>query len=69
MAHNAFAIRNPTTNELTGRVPRLLRRRGDGRPEAYANYGDATVTLRSPWTRSSSSSPLRGGGMDTNCRR
>jgi hypothetical protein len=66
MAHNAFAIRNPNTNQLTA-VYRVYF--GDvvtGSRTGYESYDDATVTLN--WTVDPVilTSPSRGGGMGTN---
>ena len=66
MAHNAFAVRHPTTNLLTAQYRVYFGDEVTGARDAYASYDDATVTLT--WTVDPVivAAPSRGGGMDTN---
>jgi hypothetical protein len=70
MAHNAFAIRNPTTNVLSADYRVYFGDAQTGARDAFTNYTDATVTLT--WTVDPVAEPdllvrpARGGGLDTN---
>ncbi|MBI5388437.1 MAG: hypothetical protein HZA90_27545 [Verrucomicrobia bacterium] len=66
MAHNAFAILNPTTSELSARFRVYFGDAVTGSPEAYTNYGDATVTLPLTVDPVLLVKPVRGGGTNTN---
>jgi hypothetical protein len=68
MAHNAFAIANPTTSALSAEYRVYFGDAVTGDRDAFADYGDATVKLN--WTVDPAPvqivKPARGGGLDTN---
>jgi hypothetical protein len=66
MAHNAYAVRQPATNRVWAEYRVYFGDAVTGARDAYASYGDATVTLT--WTVDPVIvvSPNRGGGYNTN---
>ncbi len=66
MAHNAFAVRHPTTNVLTAQYRVYFGDAVTGSRDAYAGYDDDVVTLT--WTVDPVMvvAPNRGGGYNTN---
>jgi hypothetical protein len=66
MAHNSYAVLNPTNSVVSAQYRIYFGDAQTGAPDAYAGYGVATVTLM--WTVDAVvvANPARGGGLDTN---
>ncbi|HYG36939.1 MAG TPA: hypothetical protein VEC99_19260, partial [Clostridia bacterium] len=66
MAHNSYAILNPSNTVITAEYCIYFGDAQTGSREAYANYDDATMTLSWRVDPVTVVKPARGGGLDTN---
>jgi hypothetical protein len=66
MAHNSYAVLNPSNNVMTAQYRIYFGDAVTGAPDAYANYDDATITLTWLVDPVIVVKTARGGGLDTN---
>ena len=66
MAHNSYAVLNPSNPVMSATYRIYFGDAQTGAPEAYENYGDATVTLTWDVDPVVVVKTARGGGLDTN---
>jgi hypothetical protein len=66
MAHNSYAVLNPSNNVMTAQYRVYFGDAVTGAPDAYTSYDDATVTLTWLVDPVIVVKTSRGGGLDTN---
>ncbi len=66
MAHNSYAVRNPTNSVVTAQYRIYFGDAVTGAPDAYTAYDDATITLTWNVDPVIVVKTARGGGLDTN---
>ncbi|MCX6921611.1 MAG: hypothetical protein NT154_00090 [Verrucomicrobia bacterium] len=66
MAHNSYAVLNPSNNVMTAQYRVYFGDAVTGAPDAYTNYNDATITLTWRVDPVIVVKTSRGGGLDTN---
>ena len=63
MAHNSYAVLNPSNTVMSAQYHIYFGDEVTGAPEAYASYGDATMTLTWMVDPVTVVAPSRGGGL------